>query len=142
MTGILAPFLWLLTLPYLPAFSLGKLLCPAVLSYDWQLGSIPLITSLQDYRYVTPVLYFTPNPQKPANTGLPNFFPGLAPVQPAEPQQVSRNSESIWKVGAEDQKQEHTDLPTTGPSPSLSSPSSSPFYQPPIFSSQVAFVPG
>ncbi|XP_071539113.1 protein O-mannosyl-transferase TMTC1-like [Panulirus ornatus] len=39
-----------LTFSYLPAQNAWLLLCPASLSYDWQLGSVPLVTSLCDVR--------------------------------------------------------------------------------------------
>ena len=41
-----------LTKTYLPAHNTWLLLCPEQLSYDWQLGSIPLVTSLSDPRNV------------------------------------------------------------------------------------------
>ena len=39
-----------LTFNYLVAFNVWLLLCPRVLSYDWQVGSIPLVTGLDDVR--------------------------------------------------------------------------------------------
>jgi len=39
-----------LTYSYLWVFNSVSLLCPTVLSYDWQLGSVPLVTSLGDTR--------------------------------------------------------------------------------------------
>lgn len=39
-----------LTYMYLWVFNWAQLICPASLSYDWQLGSIPLITNWQDRR--------------------------------------------------------------------------------------------
>ncbi|CAL4113384.1 unnamed protein product, partial [Meganyctiphanes norvegica] len=39
-----------LTLWYLPALNFWLLLCPSSLAYDWQLGSVPLITSPMDPR--------------------------------------------------------------------------------------------
>ena len=39
-----------LTYSYLWVFNSLSLLCPTVLSYDWQLGSVPLLTSLADPR--------------------------------------------------------------------------------------------
>ncbi|XP_072164722.1 protein O-mannosyl-transferase TMTC1-like [Diadema setosum] len=39
-----------LTYSYLVAFNIGLLLCPVTLSYDWQVGSIPLIESWRDSR--------------------------------------------------------------------------------------------
>merc|ERR1719397_2227135 len=40
----------ILTFSYLPTFALKHLLCPDTLSYDWQLGSVPLISSIFDLR--------------------------------------------------------------------------------------------
>nr|XP_037288686.1 protein O-mannosyl-transferase TMTC1-like [Rhipicephalus microplus] len=40
----------LLTYSYLCAFNVWLVLCPRTLSYDWQMGSIPLVTSLCDSR--------------------------------------------------------------------------------------------
>ena len=39
-----------LTYSYLWVFNLQALTCPSVLSYDWQLGSVPLVTSGLDPR--------------------------------------------------------------------------------------------
>ena len=39
-----------LTYSYLWVFNLQALACPSVLSYDWQLGSVPLVTSVLDRR--------------------------------------------------------------------------------------------
>ena len=39
-----------LTYSYLWVFNSVSLLCPTVLSYDWQLGSVPLVTSMGDTR--------------------------------------------------------------------------------------------
>ena len=41
-----------LTYLYLPVFNLVQLLCPSTLSYDWQLGSVPLVTMIADTRNV------------------------------------------------------------------------------------------
>ena len=41
-----------LTFLYLAVFSLLQLLCPSTLSYDWQLGSLPLVTSCTDTRNI------------------------------------------------------------------------------------------
>ncbi|KAH1011700.1 hypothetical protein HUJ04_001017 [Dendroctonus ponderosae] len=41
-----------LTFCYLAAFNLWLMLCPATLSHDWQMGSIPLVTTLGDSRNV------------------------------------------------------------------------------------------
>ncbi|KAK4881247.1 hypothetical protein RN001_004566 [Aquatica leii] len=41
-----------LTFCYLAAFNWWLLLCPATLSHDWQMGSVPLITSASDYRNI------------------------------------------------------------------------------------------
>ncbi|KFB36263.1 hypothetical protein ZHAS_00003380 [Anopheles sinensis] len=40
----------LLTFCYLAAFNWWLLLCPSTLSHDWQMGSIPLVTTLSDPR--------------------------------------------------------------------------------------------
>jgi hypothetical protein len=45
-----------LTYLYLPVFNLIQLLCPSTLSYDWQLGSVPLVTRLADTRNVLSVM--------------------------------------------------------------------------------------
>jgi len=37
---------------YVWSRSVWLLVCPVVLSYDWQMGSIPLVTELNDYRNV------------------------------------------------------------------------------------------
>ena len=42
----------LLTSLHLSVLNLVQLLCPSTLSYDWQLGSIPLVTSCQDTRNI------------------------------------------------------------------------------------------
>ncbi|XP_071478845.1 protein O-mannosyl-transferase TMTC1-like, partial [Diadema antillarum] len=42
-----------LTFSYLVAFNIQLLLCPVTLSYDWQVGSIPLIESWADSRNLT-----------------------------------------------------------------------------------------
>lgn len=39
-----------LTFNYLIACNVWLLLCPRVLSYDWQVGSIPLVTEFGDVR--------------------------------------------------------------------------------------------
>ncbi|XP_066255815.1 protein O-mannosyl-transferase TMTC1-like [Euwallacea similis] len=39
-----------LTFCYLAAFNLWLILCPATLSHDWQMGSVPLVTSISDFR--------------------------------------------------------------------------------------------
>ena len=44
------PIFRFLTYSYLWAFHLVSLLCPATLSYDWQLGSVPLVTAVSDPR--------------------------------------------------------------------------------------------
>ena len=41
-----------LTYLYLAVFSLLQLLCPSTLSYDWQLGSLPLVTRCTDSRNI------------------------------------------------------------------------------------------
>ncbi|XP_054260145.1 protein O-mannosyl-transferase TMTC1-like [Macrosteles quadrilineatus] len=49
----------LLTFWYLAAFNWWLLLCPSILSHDWQMGSIPLVTSLADCRNLTTGLLLT-----------------------------------------------------------------------------------
>ncbi|XP_031346544.1 protein O-mannosyl-transferase TMTC1-like [Photinus pyralis] len=48
----------ILTFCYLAAFNWWLLLCPATLSHDWQMGSVPLVTSLSDLRNVITCLFF------------------------------------------------------------------------------------
>ncbi|GBL79011.1 Transmembrane and TPR repeat-containing protein 3 [Araneus ventricosus] len=43
---------------YLAAFNFWMLLNPSTLSYDWQMGSIPLVTSIFDVRNVASLLLF------------------------------------------------------------------------------------
>ncbi|RZF48943.1 hypothetical protein LSTR_LSTR003019 [Laodelphax striatellus] len=52
------PHVRMLTFCYLVAFNFWLLLCPATLSHDWQMGSIPLVTSLADYRNLATCLFF------------------------------------------------------------------------------------
>ena len=47
----------ILTYWYLLAFNSWLLLSPSVLSYDWQMGSIPLVESLMDYRNLATVMF-------------------------------------------------------------------------------------
>ncbi|XP_022919760.1 protein O-mannosyl-transferase TMTC1-like [Onthophagus taurus] len=47
----------ILTFCYLAAFNWWLLLCPATLSHDWQMGSIPLVTSLTDSRNIVTFLF-------------------------------------------------------------------------------------
>ncbi|XP_076445403.1 protein O-mannosyl-transferase TMTC1-like [Babylonia areolata] len=55
-----SPFLLtrVLTQNYLVAAHAWLLLCPRVLSYDWQVGSVPLLTSLQDVRNLATLLLY------------------------------------------------------------------------------------
>lgn len=48
-----------LTFLYLPAYNFWLLLCPSSLSYDWQMGSLPLIRTFKDFRafLVLPTFY-------------------------------------------------------------------------------------
>ncbi|XP_062238899.1 protein O-mannosyl-transferase TMTC1 isoform X3 [Platichthys flesus] len=46
----------ILTYSYLLSFNAGLLLAPIVLCYDWQVGSIPLVESLSDFRNVAAIL--------------------------------------------------------------------------------------
>jgi len=47
-----------LTFNYLVAFNVWLLLCPRVLSYDWQVGSIPLVTGLDDIRNLATIAVY------------------------------------------------------------------------------------
>ncbi|GLG98620.1 Protein O-mannosyl-transferase TMTC2 [Gryllus bimaculatus] len=47
-----------LTFCYLAAFNCWLLLCPATLSHDWQMGSVPLVASLGDARNLATALFF------------------------------------------------------------------------------------
>ena len=51
-----SPYSRFLTYSYLWVFNLQALTCPSVLSYDWQLGSVPLVTSGLDPRLLLTVL--------------------------------------------------------------------------------------
>ncbi|XP_055601161.1 protein O-mannosyl-transferase TMTC1-like [Uranotaenia lowii] len=48
----------LLTFCYLAAFNWWLLLCPSTLSHDWQMGSIPLVTSISDPRNLVTFIAF------------------------------------------------------------------------------------
>nr|XP_045611855.1 protein O-mannosyl-transferase TMTC1-like [Procambarus clarkii] len=48
-----------LTFCYLPAHNVWLLLCPASLSYDWQMASIPLVSSLLDTRNTASLALYT-----------------------------------------------------------------------------------
>ncbi|XP_039295218.1 protein O-mannosyl-transferase TMTC1 isoform X2 [Nilaparvata lugens] len=52
------PHVRLMTFCYLAVFNCWLLFCPATLSHDWQMGSIPLVTSLGDYRNVATCIFF------------------------------------------------------------------------------------
>ncbi|KAG0717996.1 Transmembrane and TPR repeat-containing protein 1 [Chionoecetes opilio] len=47
-----------LTFWYLPVFNVWLLLCPLTLAHDWQMGSMPLITSPADPRNVASLLFY------------------------------------------------------------------------------------
>ncbi|CAB0037491.1 unnamed protein product, partial [Trichogramma brassicae] len=49
----------LLTFSYLTALNCWLVLCPTTLSHDWQMGSVPLVTSLADSRNLATCLFFT-----------------------------------------------------------------------------------
>ncbi|XP_055629999.1 protein O-mannosyl-transferase TMTC1-like [Toxorhynchites rutilus septentrionalis] len=49
----------LLTFCYLAAFNWWLLLCPSTLSHDWQMGSIPLVTSISDPRNLLTFIAFS-----------------------------------------------------------------------------------
>lgn len=57
-TSCLLFFLRLLTFNYLVAFNLWLLLCPRTLSYDWQVGSVPLVTTLSDIRNLATLAFY------------------------------------------------------------------------------------
>ncbi|XP_042240154.1 protein O-mannosyl-transferase TMTC1-like [Homarus americanus] len=48
-----------LTFLYLPAVNVWLLLCPWRLAHDWQMGSIPLVTSFTDPRNVASLLFYS-----------------------------------------------------------------------------------
>lgn len=48
----------LLTFCYLAAFNWWLVLCPSTLSHDWQMGSIPLLTSISDPRNLVTFVAF------------------------------------------------------------------------------------
>lgn len=48
----------LLTFWYLATFNSWLLLCPSTLSHDWQMGSLPLVTSPTDGRNIATALFF------------------------------------------------------------------------------------
>nr|CAH7751738.1 unnamed protein product [Callosobruchus chinensis] len=48
----------ILTFCYLAAFNWWLLLCPVTLSHDWQMGSIPLVTTINDSRNLMTILMF------------------------------------------------------------------------------------
>ena len=48
----------ILTLLYLPAFNMGLVLAPVLLSYDWQNGSIPLVEEFSDVRNAASFLFY------------------------------------------------------------------------------------
>nr|CAI5822627.1 unnamed protein product [Callosobruchus analis] len=51
-------FVRVLTFCYLSAFNWWLLVCPATLSHDWQMGSIPLVTSISDSRNLVTCFFF------------------------------------------------------------------------------------
>ncbi|XP_056640084.1 protein O-mannosyl-transferase TMTC1-like [Diorhabda sublineata] len=46
-----------LSFGYLAAFNMWLLLCPSTLSHDWQMGSIPLVTSIYDPRNLVTIFF-------------------------------------------------------------------------------------
>ncbi|GAB1865473.1 TMTC3 protein [Camponotus japonicus] len=48
----------LLTFCYLASLNCWLLLCPAILSHDWQMGSVPLVTSFTDTRNLATCIFF------------------------------------------------------------------------------------
>lgn len=51
-------FVRVLSQNYLYAMNLWLLICPDWLSFDWALGSIPLVESIYDYRFIFLVLFY------------------------------------------------------------------------------------
>lgn len=47
-----------LTFLYLPAASLGMLLCPCSLSFDWSMNAVPMITGFRDLRNLQSILLY------------------------------------------------------------------------------------
>ena len=47
-----------MTYSYIYAFNMVLLLCPSTLSYDWQMGSIPLLQQLTDIRNLASLSLF------------------------------------------------------------------------------------
>jgi hypothetical protein len=47
-----------LTFLYLPAASLGMLLCPCSLSFDWSMNAVPVVISLRDPRNLESMLLY------------------------------------------------------------------------------------
>ncbi|XP_075234795.1 protein O-mannosyl-transferase TMTC1-like [Lycorma delicatula] len=52
------PHVRLMTFCYLAVFNCWLLFCPTTLSHDWQMGSIPLVTSLADCRNIATCIFF------------------------------------------------------------------------------------
>ena len=50
--GVMMDILRYLSYLYLTVVNMIQLLCPSTLSYDWQLGSLPLVDSLLDIRNI------------------------------------------------------------------------------------------
>ncbi|CAH1129689.1 unnamed protein product [Ceutorhynchus assimilis] len=47
-----------LTFCYISAINVWLILCPATLSHDWQMGSVPLVTSISDFRNFVTCFFF------------------------------------------------------------------------------------
>ena len=47
-----------LTFLYLPVLNFWLLLCPTWLAYDWQMGSVPLVTSFTDLRFASILIFY------------------------------------------------------------------------------------
>ena len=85
----------ILTLLYLPAFNMGLLLAPVLLSYDWQNGSIPLVEDFSDVRNAASFFFYALmaaswlyawTTRKVSSHLLPPSAPSLPtpfPIQPA-----------------------------------------------------------
>lgn len=48
-----------LTYAFLPVFNTWLMICPYCLSYDWQMGSIPLVESLWDVRNLYSAMFYS-----------------------------------------------------------------------------------
>ncbi|XP_047004848.1 protein O-mannosyl-transferase TMTC1-like [Schistocerca americana] len=72
--------MWLLTFCYLAAFNCWLLLCPATLSHDWQMGSVPLVAQPADPRNLATAACL--------GCGAALLYRGLADLEPQRPPAV------------------------------------------------------